>query len=79
MTREQKEIIAWANSVGGQFTKREAVERFEGDYYSRKVAERYVGERLSRMVKSGLLIREAPGRYRAGKGTNDPVQIELFT
>lgn len=65
MTPEQREIIQWAQSVGGRFTKKEAVDRFGNDYY--RNGDKHVGDRLSRLVNCGLLEREAPGKFRIGK------------
>lgn len=82
MTKDQAEIIRWAQSVGGYFTKREAVLQFGGKYF--RHPEKYVGDRLSRMVDAGLLERTAPGKYKIGKGKKskpDPAeanQTELF-
>lgn len=59
MTPEQKKIIAWAKSLGGSFTKREAVEQFGGAYYYR----------ISRMVAKKYLIRLAPGKFKISTGT----------
>lgn len=81
MTTDQAKIIAWARSVGGQFTKREAVAKFDHYYHN---GGKYVGERLSRMVDAGLLERVSPGRYKVGKGkksnpaTIDTNQTDLF-
>jgi len=67
MTPQQKKIIAWARGLGGSFTKREAVERFGGDYYYN--GEKHVGDRLSRMVAQKLLIRLAPGKFKISTAT----------
>lgn len=81
MTIDQVEIIRWAQSLGGYFTKREAVRKFP--YYHN--TEKHLGDRLSRMVDAGLLERTAPGKYKIGKwkksnpATADPNQTELFT
>lgn len=75
MTPEQKIIIRWAKSVGGKFTKAEAVAQFGDKYYHNGAF--HVGERLSRMVNSGLLVREKRGFYAVGKGTKgNPAKIE---
>jgi len=82
MTHDQKEILAWARSVGGYFTKQEAVAKFSGRYF--RHPEKYVGDRLSRMVEAGLLVRTAPGKYKIGNGKKskpEPAngnQTELF-
>ena len=82
MTQEQREIYQWAYSVGGRFTKMEAVKQFGGEYYCNE--RNLIGQRLSRMVNAGLLIRERPGRFKVGKGTKKnratiiENQIELF-
>ncbi len=84
MTKDQAEIIRWAQSVGGYFTKQEACRQawLGGKYYMHP--EKYVGDRLSRMVDAGLLERTAPGKYKIGKGkknkpaTVDANQPELF-
>lgn len=62
MTKDQAEIIRWAQSVGGYFTTAEAVTQFGGKYYNHP--EKYVIERLSRLVEAGHLKREMKGRYR---------------
>lgn len=67
MTPEQKKIIAWAKSLGGSFTKREAVEQFGGAYYYN--GEKHVGDRISRMVAKKYLIRLAPGKFKISTGT----------
>jgi len=80
MTPEQKEIMWWAQSQGGYFTKQEAIKRFP--YYCH--TEKHVGDRLSRMVKAGLLERIAPGKFKIGKGkkskpaTLDNNQLDIF-
>lgn len=78
MTTEQKEILTWAHSVGGCFTKQEAVKQFP--YYHN--TEKHLGDRLSRMVDAGLLERTAPGKYKIGKGKKAPAtetnQLQLF-
>lgn len=62
MTHEQREIYNWALSVGGRFTKSEAVKEFGGGYYCN--GDKHVGDRLSIMVNAGLLIREKPGHFK---------------
>lgn len=81
MTKEQAEIIRFAQSRGGYFTKQEAAKEFPY-YYN---TEKHIGDRLSRMVNAGLLERIAPGKFKIGKGkkskpaTIDTNQTELFT
>lgn len=82
LTAEQKAILAFARSVGGPFTKAEAVKEFGREYYHN--GSKHVGDRLSRMVNAGLLEREAKGRYKIGKckknkpATIDAGQTDLF-
>ena len=82
MTPEQKEIMAFAQTQGGYFTKQEAVKKFGREYYCH--GDKHVGDRLSRMVNAWLLERMAPGKYKIGKGkkskpaTLDAAQIDMF-
>lgn len=81
MTPEQKEILQWAKSVGGRFTKKDAVDALDKYYYN---GAKHVGDRLSRMVNAGLLVREKPGVFSVGTGTKakpatiDTNQTALF-
>jgi len=82
MSSDQAEIIRWANTVGGYFTKKEAVEALGAKYYSHP--EKYIGDRLSRMVDVGLLERTKIGHFKvsakkpAKKAAADVNQTDLF-
>ncbi len=67
MGQKQIEILAWAKSVGGFFTKKECVEHFKGEYYHN--AQKHIGDRITRLIHCGLLIRVQPGKYKLSKGT----------
>lgn len=73
MTPIQRSIITWARSLGGYFTKREAVAQYGHRYYCN--ADFHVGNLLSTMVKRGILVREKPGHYRIGKKIQPPPTI----
>ena len=66
LTPQQSQILKDAQERGGTITKKEIVEMYEHLYFCN--AEKHLGDILSRMVKSGLLIREKPGVFKAGKG-----------
>lgn len=84
MSSDQAEIIRWANTVGGYFTKKEAAKQFP--YYCN--TEKHIGDRLSRMVNARLLERTKPGHFRvptrlptsrpAKKAAADANQTDLF-
>ncbi len=82
MTPEQKEIMAFSQSCGDSFTKKQAIEKFARQYYCNGAD--HVGNRLGRMVKSNLLIRIKPGVYKVGSGKKnnpsnvDKNQLDLF-
>ena len=74
MTPEQKEIIAFAQKNGGEFTKRQLVEAIGNNYYCN--GEKHLGDRLSRMVNAQLLERVKPGVFKVGTGKkNKPSNI----
>lgn len=73
MGQKQIEIIRWAKSVGGFFTKKECVEYFKGQYYYN--AQKHIGDRITRLINCGLLIRVQPGKYKV---SNPDKQQTLF-
>ena len=66
MTPEQKQIIAFAQSKGGTFTKANIVEAMGKEYYCN--GGKHLGDRLSRMVNANLLKRVKPGVFEISTG-----------
>ena len=74
MTPEQKEIMAFAQKNGGEFTKKQLVDAMGGNYYCH--GDKHLGDRLSRMVNARLLERVKPGVFKVGTGKkNKPSNI----
>jgi predicted transcriptional regulator of viral defense system len=78
-TPYQSKILALAVENGGQFTAKQAFERFA--WYYHRHGEKYVGEAVRRMVASGFLRRVKRGVYaignQAAKEATNPSQTKM--